>query len=96
MATQLMAKKSLLRTNREIREDYRPTDDEPFHVPVVSALISAASSSHGVMRSCARRRRDRGSICTRNLHGSNLTLQIERAGRLSVGWNFARVIVSVS
>ena len=30
MATQLMAKKSLLRTNREIREDYRPTDDEPF------------------------------------------------------------------
>ena len=30
MATQLMAKKSLVRTNREIREDYRPSDDEPF------------------------------------------------------------------
>ena len=30
MATQLMAKKSLLRTSRAIREDYRPTDDEPF------------------------------------------------------------------
>ena len=30
MATQLMAKKSLVRTNREIREEYRPSDDEPF------------------------------------------------------------------
>ena len=93
MATQLMAKKSLVRTNREIREDYRPSDDEPFMCSRQRAYFRGKLLAWQNRFSAPQKKPC--STCTKRLP-SIPTLQIERARKSIAGWNFARVIVSVS
>ena len=80
-------------SHRTIRDEYRPTDDEPFMCSRQRAYFRGKLFAW--RNEIPVRRRKPGSTFSRKRRNIP-TLQIARARRSSAGWNSARVIVSAN
>ena len=93
MTMRLMVEKTLMRANRKIPEDYRPTEDEPFMSNRQRAYFrrKLLAWRDEILRSTKE--------TLQHLHEESTQhpiLRIERARRPSARWNSALAIVNAS